>query len=79
MNTQSAPQNELDKVLEKIKERDALHLACAESDEVNVFLTTDDRLLRRAKRYQNRLRIHVENPYTWLQEIENEHLSDDRS
>ena len=61
------------------KERDALHLASAESGEVNVFLTTDDRLLRRAKRYRNQLHIRVENPYTWLQETENGHLSDDRS
>ncbi len=61
------------------KERDALHLACAESGEVNFFLTTDDRLLRRAKRYRNRLHIHVENPYTWLRETENGHLRDDRS
>ncbi len=61
------------------KERDALHLACAESGEVNFFLTTDDRLLRRAKRYPNRLHIHVENPYTWLRETENGHLRDDRS
>ena len=61
------------------KERDALHLACAESGEVNFFLTTDDRLLSRAKRYPNRLHIHVENPYTWLRETENGHLRDDRS
>ena len=29
---------------------DALHLACAESGGADVFLTTDDRLLRQAKR-----------------------------
>ena len=60
------------------KERDALHLACAESGEVNFFLTTDDRLLRRAKRYRSRLHIHVENPYTWLRETKNGHLRNDR-
>ena len=27
------------------KEQDALHLACAESGEADIFLTTDDRLL----------------------------------
>ena len=49
------------------KRRDALHLACAESAEVDIFLTTDDRLLRRAKRYQMQLYTQVENPYIWLQ------------
>ena len=49
------------------KRRDALHLACAETAEANIFLTTDDRLLRRAKRYQAQLHTQVENPYIWLQ------------
>ena len=49
------------------KRRDALHLSCAESAEVDIFLTTDDRLLRRAKRYQAQLHTQVENPYIWLQ------------
>ena len=61
------------------KERDALHIACAESGEVAFFLTTDDRLLKRAKRYRNQLHIHVENPYAWLQETENGHLRNDGS
>ena len=49
------------------KQRDALHLACAESVGVDIFLTTDDRLLRRAKRYRVQLHTQVENPYIWLQ------------
>ncbi len=49
---------------------DALHLACAESGKVDVFLTTDDRLLRRARRLSSRLQVRVENPLTWLREIE---------
>ena len=49
------------------KRKDALHLACAESAEAHVFLTTDDRLLRRAKRYQVHLHTQVENPYIWSQ------------
>ncbi len=51
------------------KELDALHIACAESGNADILLTTDDRMLRRAKRYQAKLRVRVENPYTWLQEI----------
>ena len=48
---------------------DALHLACAESDNVDVFLTTDNGILRRAGRFSSQLRVPVENPYEWLQEI----------
>ena len=48
---------------------DALHLACAESGGADVFLTTDDRLLRKASAYAEELRIRVENPLTWLREV----------
>ena len=58
---------------------DALHLACAESGKADIFLTTDDRLLRKAKRFSSDLRARVENPYTWLQEVNSsEHPKDDR-
>ncbi len=59
---------------------DALHIACAEIGEVDVCLTTDDKLLRRAKRYHTQLHVRVENPFTWLQEVNsNERFRDDRS
>ena len=51
---------------------DALHLACAEADSVDVFLTTDDRFLGRARRFADRLRVQVENPLTWLSEQESQ-------
>jgi predicted nucleic acid-binding protein len=47
---------------------DALHLACAESGKAEVFLTTDDRLLRHAKRHAKDLRIKVENPLEWIKD-----------
>ena len=47
---------------------DALHLACAESGNADIFLTTDDSLLKIAKRANTRLRVRVEYPDTWLQE-----------
>jgi hypothetical protein len=47
---------------------DALHLASAEDAEVDVFLTTDDGLLRRARRHRDEVRVRVENPLTWLDE-----------
>ena len=48
---------------------DALHIACAESGRADILLTTDDRMLRRAKHFRLQLRVPVENPYTWLEEI----------
>lgn len=50
------------------KDMDALHLACAESSQVTVFLTTDDRLIRLARRLSAQLHVRVENPVQWLME-----------
>ena len=52
-----------------IKHFDALHLACAETGNVDVFLTTDDRLLRTAKNLAYQMNVQVENPSTWLKEV----------
>ena len=49
---------------------DALHLACAERGAVDVFLTTDDRLLSRARRHKDALRVRAENPLSWYRELE---------
>jgi predicted nucleic acid-binding protein len=46
---------------------DALHLACAERGGADVFLTTDDKLLRLAFRHSRALQVKVANPLTWLQ------------
>ena len=51
------------------KRAGALHLACAESINADIFLTTDDRLIKRAKRLSSQLHVGVENPYQWLQEM----------
>ena len=51
------------------KQFDALHIACAENGGADVLLTTDDRMLRLAKRHSAQLHVRVENPYTWLQTI----------
>ena len=45
---------------------DALHLAFAEAAEADIFLTTDDRLFRRAKQHSSTIEIPVDNPVTWL-------------
>ena len=52
------------------KPLDALHIACAESGGADVLLTTDDQMLSLAKRHRTQLRVRVENPHTWLQEID---------
>ncbi|MEH2065425.1 MAG: hypothetical protein V7K50_24730 [Nostoc sp.] len=51
------------------KFHDALHLAFAEVGEADIFLTTDDRLVRKAKQFQNILKIEAENPTIWLMNI----------
>lgn len=48
---------------------DALHLACAESGEVDVFLTTDDKLLNLATRLAVQLHVQVANPLPWLESV----------
>jgi predicted nucleic acid-binding protein len=48
---------------------DALHLASAEQAGAEVFLTTDDVLLRRAGRNVAALYVRVENPVLWYQEV----------
>jgi predicted nucleic acid-binding protein len=48
---------------------DALHLACAESSKADVFLSTDDHLLKLAQRMSKRLKIRVVNPLIWVEEM----------
>lgn len=49
-----------------LKPFDAAHIASAEAIAADVFLTTDDRLIRKAIRYQTSLNVLVSNPVTWL-------------
>ena len=46
--------------------KDAIHLACAESAQADWFLTTDDQLLRCARRNSGTLKVKVENPAAWV-------------
>ena len=48
---------------------DALHVACAEAAQVDVMLTTDDELLRVARRLKDILQVRVANPLQWLEEM----------
>jgi predicted nucleic acid-binding protein len=48
---------------------DALHLAFAEKAKADVFLTTDDGLLRRAVRYKDVISVSVDNPLRWIERM----------
>jgi predicted nucleic acid-binding protein len=50
---------------------DALHIACAEHGKADVFLTTDDALLKKIKQIKIdiKLKLKVENPLRWLMEV----------
>jgi hypothetical protein len=50
------------------KAADALHVAAAEALGVDVLLSCDDRLCRRAARCRKKLCVHVRNPLSWLRE-----------
>jgi predicted nucleic acid-binding protein len=57
---------------------DALHLACAEHSNADVFLTTDDKLLRLSRECTGMLKVKVDNPLIWLKEVtENEYSNHD--
>ena len=48
---------------------DALHLVFAIEANVDAFLSTDDKLLKRARRYSEEIPISVANPLSWLQKV----------
>ena len=49
---------------------DALHLACAEAAKCDYFVTTDDKLIKRAKTHRKALAVGVVNPLTFVTEVE---------
>jgi hypothetical protein len=48
---------------------DATHIACSESGSSDIFLTTDDKLLRLSRRMKIELNVRVANPLSWLTEV----------
>jgi len=52
-----------------IKDMDAYHIAVAERAKCALFLTTDNRLLRKAERHGKLIRVLVKNPLDWLKGI----------
>jgi predicted nucleic acid-binding protein len=51
-----------------LKSFDAMHVACAESANADIFLTTDDKLLKTALRECDNLHVTTANPLSWLTE-----------
>jgi len=52
-----------------VKHFDSLHMAIAEGANADIFLTTDDKLIKRAQNTDAKIR--VTNPVTWLMEVTN--------
>ena len=55
-----------------IKPLDALHVACAESAGADMFLSTDDRLIKALNREQVAVNLRALNPLSWIEEQDNE-------
>ncbi len=52
------------------KAADALHVAAAEEAAADVLLSCDDRFCRTGQRQAKRLRVSLQNPLKWLDEVE---------
>jgi predicted nucleic acid-binding protein len=52
-----------------IKAYDSLHIACAEQGKADVLLSTDDKLIKLAKRNRQKFHVEIENPLIWLQKV----------
>ena len=68
------PNEKIYTILENLKQigfksYDALHLTCAETAEVDILLSTDGKLIRKAAHCNSILTIKVDNPLTWLQKV----------
>ena len=48
---------------------DAAHIASAERAKADIFLTTDDRLVRKSHTFTQLLKVKVNNPLQWLAQI----------
>ncbi len=55
----------------------AAHIASAERSQSDAFLTTDDRLLRRAKQFPEQLNVKIVNPVQWLAQTIQEETTDE--
>ena len=52
-----------------IKSYDVLHVACAEEAKSDIFLTTDDNLLKKLKKNKLKIKVKADNPLNWIIEV----------
>ena len=45
---------------------DALHISSAEYETIDVFLTSNDDLLSKAKKNEDNLKVKIDNPINWF-------------
>lgn len=48
---------------------DAAHIASAERSQADIFLTTDDRLIKKAQKNLQSINVKINNPMQWLVEV----------
>jgi len=53
-----------------IKAFDALHISCASSVKVDVFITTDEELIQKYESQKDKFQIRIVNPLEWIYEVE---------
>lgn len=56
---------------------DATHIASAERSQADIFLTTDDRLIKKAQKNYQLINIKISNPLQWLAELTQKEQSND--
>ena len=52
-----------------VKSFDALHVACAEAGKADIFLTTDDQLLKKLRQHSDKIKVKAANPLEWIEEV----------
>ena len=52
-----------------VKSFDALHVACAEAGKADIFLTTDDQLLKKLRQHSDKIKVKAANPLEWVEEV----------
>jgi predicted nucleic acid-binding protein len=58
---------------------DATHIASAERSQADVFLTTDDRLFKKAQKNSPFINIEINNPVQWLADVTQTEESNDEN
>ena len=51
------------------KALDSFHIALAESSNIDVLISTDDKMIKLANRLESKIKVRVANPLNWLSEV----------